>query len=156
MTGIWRVGIVDENGEVRIFLEGITQSLLSGNTSQIEQIRFSHSGKFMATASKDKTIRLWNLDKLREQPQVMSDHDWVWSMAFTPDDNQLMAGIHSVRENVKDVDFTIHAWPTKIPAMASELCSLLTRNMKKEEWDLHVGEDLTYEKTCPNLPMNNK
>jgi len=148
--------IGDQNGEIRIITSGITRRILSGHISQIEQIKFSNSGKFMATASKDKSIRLWNLDKLKEQPLVMSDHDWVWSMAFTPDDSQLMAGIHSVRENVKDKDFTIHAWPTRIPAMASELCSLLTRNMKKDEWDLYVGEDLPYELTCGNLPANNK
>jgi len=152
-----RVVIGDENGEIRIILDGVvTRTPLSGHTSQIEQIQFSHSGKFMASASKDKTIRLWNMDNLKDQPQVFLDHDWVWSMAFTPDDSQLMAGIHSVRQNVKDVDFTIHVWPTKIPAMSSELCSKLTRNMTKDEWELYVGEDLPYEATCPNLKVNNK
>jgi len=147
--------IGDENGEVRIISNGIARRTLSGHTSQIEQIKFSHSGKFMATASKDKTIRLWNYGSLKEQPQVMLDHDWVWSMAFTPDDNQLMAGIHSVRENVKDKDFTIHSWPTKLSAMASELCGKLTKNMTKDDWDSYVAEDLPYESTCPNLPANN-
>ena len=110
----------------------------------------------MASASKDKSIRLWNFNSLKDQPQVMLDHDWVWSMAFTPDDTQIMAGIHSIRENVKDKDFTIHAWPTKISAMASVLCGKLSRNMTKDEWDSYVAEDLPRELTCPNLPANNK
>jgi WD40 repeat protein len=148
--------IGDENGEVRIVTNGITRRILSGHTSQIAKIKFSHSGKFMATASKDKTIRLWNYHSLKDQPQVMLDHDWVWSMAFTPDDSQIIAGIHSIRENVKDKDFTIHAWPTKISAMATVLCSKLTRNMTKDDWDSYVAEDLPYESTCPNLPANNK
>ncbi len=102
----------------------------------------------MATASKDKTIRLWNMSRLNETSTVMSDHDWVWNIAFSPDDNQLMAGIHSVRENIKDVDFTIHAWPTKILSMSSRLCSKITRNMTQEEWWNSVGKDLPYESTC--------
>jgi WD40 repeat protein/energy-coupling factor transporter ATP-binding protein EcfA2 len=152
--GTQDIVIGDEKGEVRIITGGIVRKILSGHTSQIEQIKFSHSGNFMATASKDKTIRLWNMKQLNEQPQVMSDHDWVWSMAFTPDDNQLIAGIHSIRENINDKDFTIHAWPTKIPAMASELCGLIKRNLTQEEWDNQVGNDLDYELTCVNLPSN--
>ncbi len=157
--------IGDENGEIRIVNNGIVRRTLSGHTSQIEAIKFNNAGSFMATASKDKTIRLWNLNRLQEQPLVMADQDWVWSMAFTPDDNQLMAGIHSIRENVRvtssgenDTDFTIHVWPTKISAMASELCSLVTRNMSIDEWELYVGDrkDLPQEKTCPNLPLNDK
>jgi hypothetical protein len=39
--------------------------------------------------------------------------------------------------------------------MADLLCGYTERNMNKEEWNYYVGEDLTYEKTCPNLPANN-
>jgi len=111
----------------------------------------------MATASKDKSIRLWNMKDLNQQPQVLNDHDWVWSMAFSPDDNQIMAGIHSIVQNIgpNDVDYTIHAWPTKISAMSGKLCSYVKRNMDKAEWDQFVDDGL-YQSTCPNLPANNK
>ncbi len=151
-----------ESGELRIVTSGITRKILTGHSSHIEQIKFSHSGNFMATASKDKTIRLWNLTDLTRQPQVLNDHDWVWSMAFSPDDNQIMAGIHSVVRGIKeeDVDFTIHSWPTKINSMSSKLCSYITHNMSKEDWEQYVGTDdangIPYDKTCPNLPSNNK
>jgi len=149
-----------ENGEVRIVVanSGIVRKTLPGHTSHIEQIKFSHSGKFMATASKDKSIRLWNMEDLNKQPQVLNDHDWVWSMAFSPDDNQIMAGIHSVVQNIdpKDVDYTIHAWPTRINSMSSKLCGYAKKNLSKDEWEQFVGEDLPYQSTCPNLPANNK
>ncbi len=150
-------GIVlgDEYGIIRIFDSGIVRRVLSGHTSQIEQIKFSFSGQFMATASKDGSVRLWNLKALNEQPQVLSDHDWVWSVAFSPDDEQLMAGIHAREETIKGVNQTIHVWPTKILTMSSQLCSLVKRNMTKEEWDLYT-KGLPYEITCPNLPANNK
>lgn len=147
----------DQTGELRIVNNGLTRRILSGHTSQIEQIKFSHSGKFMATSSFDRTLRLWNMDKLKEQPQVMSNNDWVWSMAFSPDDEQIMAGMHSNTQGVReaDNDYTIHAFPTKIPTMAGELCGKVKRNMSKDEWDLFVAEDLPREITCPNLPANN-
>jgi len=151
--------IGDQNGELRIVtVSGFVRRVLSGHTSLIEQIKFNHAGKFMATASKDKTLRLWNMENLKEQPQVLANNDWVWSMAFSPDDDQIMAGMHSVTTGLRetDTDYTIHAWPTKISSMSSELCGKISRNMSKDEWDLYVADDLAREKTCDNLPLNNK
>ena len=111
----------------------------------------------MATASKDWSVRLWNYQDLRMQPIVLSDHDWVWNLAFTPDDEQLIAGIQSVKETkVGQVDQTIHAWPTKINTMSGILCGFLPRNMAKDEWETYAGKDLPYELTCRDLPANNE
>lgn len=159
------VVIGDQNGIVRIIniSLGSARRVLTGHTSMIEQIKFSHSGDFMATASKDKTVRLWNMKMLKEQPQVLSNNDWVWSMSFSPDDEQLLAGVHSTTEsvtrNVEGVntptkDFAIHAYPTKLTTMASELCGYAKRNMSQDEWDLFVAEDLPREVTCNNYPLN--
>jgi len=149
--------IGDQRGEIRIITNGLTRRILSGHTSAIEQIKFSNSGKFMATASKDKSIRLWNLEKLREQPLLIRDQEAVYSMVFTPDDSQIMAAGTNTADGNKNYKVSIiQAWPTKIQGMAGELCGLLTRNMKKEEWDTFVGEDLPYELTCVNLHANNK
>lgn len=147
-----------ETGEIRIFTGGIVRKTLPGHTSHIEQVKFSHTGTFMATASKDKSIRLWNMSDLNKPPQVLSDHDWVWGMAFSPDDNQIMAGINSIIQNIgpNDVDYTIHAWPTKISAMSNKLCTYVTQNMSKDNWDQYVDKDIPYEATCSNLPKNNK
>jgi hypothetical protein len=92
---------------------------------------------------------------------VLSDHDWVWGVAFTPKDDQLMAGINSVKEEIGTSgtlkrNQTIHAWPTNISSMSDKLCSYVKRNMSNEEWVLYVGEDLPYLKTCETLPENNK
>src|SRR5258706_2203464 len=147
-----------ETGEIRIFTGGIVRKTLPGHTSHIEQVKFSHTGTFMATASKDKSIRLWNMSDLNKPPQVLSDHDWVWGMAFSPDDNQIMAGINSIIQNIgpNDVDYTIHAWPTKISAMSNKLCTYITQNMSKDNWDQYVDKDIPYEATCSNLKKNDK
>ena len=109
----------------------------------------------MATASKDGSVRLWNMKELNEQPIVLSDHTWVWSVAFTPDGQQLVAGLHNKEETARGANEAIHAWPTQIPKMASLLCDYITRNMTKSDWELYM-RDLKYERTCPGLPDNNK
>jgi WD40 repeat protein/energy-coupling factor transporter ATP-binding protein EcfA2 len=145
------------SGQVFIIENGRISRTLSGHTAGITNIRFNYQGSFMATASKDWSIRLWNYHDLRKQPVVLSDHDWVWNLAFTPDDEQLIAGIQSVKETkIGQVDQTIHAWPTKIETMSALLCTYLKRNMVEDEWDIYVGSDLPYELTCPELPANNK
>jgi WD40 repeat protein len=133
---------------MKIIMGGLVIRELSGHTSTIQVIDMNHGGTFMATASRDKTVRLWNLKNLKEQPIVLKDHPtWVWSIAFTPDDEQILAG---TQEQI------IRSWPTKVETMSDKLCGKLTRNMTKDEWDIFVSEDLTYESTCENLPANNK
>jgi WD40 repeat protein len=154
-----RIIVGDASGIVKIFDSqgGMVVRTLSGHTSAIEQIAFNHAGGFMATASKDKTVRLWNLNRLKEQPMVLSDHrDWVWGVAFTPDDEQLLASVHSSTETAKGVEHTIHAWPTKIATMSNIVCDKVKRNINKEEWEIFVGDDLPYESTCSALEPNNK
>lgn len=143
-----QVVIGDATGLIRIIMGGLVVRELSGHTSTIQGVTMNHSGTFMATASRDKTVRLWNLKNLKEQPIVLKDHPtWVWSVAFTPDDEQILAG---TQEQI------IRSWPTKVETMSDKLCGKLTRNMTKDEWDIFVSEDLTYESTCGNLPANNK
>jgi WD40 repeat protein len=143
-----QIMIGDANGLVKIIMGGLVVRELSGHTSTIQVIDMNHGGTFMATASRDKTVRLWNLKNLKEQPIVLKDHPtWVWSIAFTPDDEQILAG---TQEQI------IRSWPTKVETMSDKLCGKLSRNMTKDEWDIFVSEDLTYESTCENLPANNK
>lgn len=151
--------IVTGNTSGQIFFvdNGHVSRTLTGHTSNIEHIRFNYAGTFMATASKDFTVRLWNYKDLTKQPIVLSDHDWVWNVAFTPDDEQLIAGIQSVKETkVGQVDQTIHAWPTRIQTMSEILCGFLPRNMSKDEWETYVDKDLPYVLTCESLPPNDK
>jgi WD40 repeat protein/energy-coupling factor transporter ATP-binding protein EcfA2 len=151
--------IGDNLGLLRIVREDIVMQprILSGHTAHIEHINFNHAGKFLATTSRDKTVRLWNWQKLNEQPIVLSDHsDWVWSSTFSPNDEQLLVGINSSSSNSAKSNETIHAWPTAIESMSELLCKYVTRNLTKEEWDVYVSPDLKYEKTCDNFPVNNK
>ncbi len=148
----------DNAGVVKIVSNNIVVRNLSGHTAPIEQIRYNHSATFFATASKDRTVRLWNINQLNDQPILLKGHgDWVWSIAFTPNDEQLMVGLQSSRQVVKQGElkneFLIWAYPTSITAMSNILCSqYITRNMTDEEWKNATAADITREKTCPDLP----
>ncbi|MBL7834323.1 MAG: High-affnity carbon uptake protein Hat/HatR [Cyclobacteriaceae bacterium] len=138
---------------------------LPGHEGPIEQIKYNHGASFFASASKDKSVRLWNLLKLNVQPIQLKGHgDWVWAIAFTPNDEQLMVGLQSARQVIKrsateDRIFTaneesIWAYPTKINTMANILCAeFIKRNMTDEEWITHVGklDEMPKEKTCSNI-----
>lgn len=140
--------IGDLNGLVKmVTLDGSLKGVpLSGHTSGIEQIVFNHSGTFMATASNDKTVRLWNLKDLKKQPMVLSGHaDWVRTAVYSADDEQLLAGMNSNAEKSQE---TIHAWPTKIETMSEILCQYLKRNLTEDEWATYVDVELKYETTC--------
>lgn len=135
---------------------------LPGHEAPIEQIKYNHAANFFASASKDKSVRLWNLKKLNEQPIQLKGHgDWVWAIAFTPNDEQLMVGLQSTRQVIKrggiENEESIWAYPTKIPTMANILCSeFIKRNLNNDEWAIFVGDDLPYESTCNSYPANNK
>lgn len=147
-----QIVVGDRAGQLHLYRGSIKVRTLQGHSSTIEDIKFNHAGTFMASASKDFTVRLWNFKELTQPPILMSDHDWVWSVAFTPDDSQLMVGINTVRQTAKGTDQTIHAYPTDFEVMTNILCEKAGRNMSQEEWNTYVKEDLDYEKTCANYP----
>ena len=146
--------IGDDNGLVRIVRGGIVSKTLSGHKGPIEQIKYNHAANFFATASKDRTVRVWNVQKLNVPPIELRDHlDWVWALSFSPNDEQIMVGLHSSQQQIRKDEIkteqSIHAYPTKIPTMSNILCSqFIMRNMTDEEWDTYVGEDLDEEETC--------
>jgi WD40 repeat protein len=151
----------DDNGLIRIIQGEMVVRTLSGHRGPIEEIKYNHAANFFASASKDRTVRLWDVSKLSVPPIQLRDHlDWVWALSFSPDDEQIMVGLHSSQQQVRKDEIrteqSIHAYPTKIPTMANILCTqFIKQNMTKEEWEIYVGEDLDYESTCKSYPANN-
>lgn len=148
------------SGLLHIVRNGVVIRTLSGHRGPIEQIKFNHKATFFASASKDKTVRLWQVNQLTVPPIEMRDHlDWVWSLAFSPDDEQIMVGLHSAQQTIRQSQLqneeSIRAYPTVVERMANILCNnaFINRNMSAEEWSLYSG-GLKYEKTCPNYPAN--
>jgi len=114
--------------------------VISGHQSAVTDIEFSPDNKLLLTTSRDKTARLWDLGDSRKLPIIMDDHDdWVLTGCFDPSGKQIITGSR---------DVFIRTWPVDPRHLADRICSLLNRNMTKEEWNEFVGSDIPYEKTC--------
>lgn len=115
---------------------------LTGHTAMVNQISFNHLGDKLATASFDHTVRIWDLDNLYNQPIVLDDHeDWVWSVAFSKNDDYLFAGC---RDNL------VRAWVMDINKLATAICEnqTINRNLNDKEWETYVADDVEMECTC--------
>lgn len=115
---------------------------LSGHTAMVNKISFSHSGRKLATASFDHSVRIWSLDRPYDQPVILNDHDdWVWSVEFDQTDKYLLAGCR---------DKFIRSWLLDLESMADLICndSKVDRNFTETEWANYVAEDVEYDYTC--------
>jgi WD40 repeat protein len=116
------------------------ERLISGHQSAITDIEFSPDNQQLLTTSRDRTARLWDLSDSRKLPIIMDDHDdWVLTGCFDPSGRQIITGSQ---------DEYVRTWPVDPQALADRICSLLSRNMTKDEWNEFVGTDIPYEKTC--------
>jgi WD40 repeat protein len=64
-----------------------------GHTDTITDISFSPDGKFIASSSKDKTVKLWNSDGSEKKPALQGKYrNEFTSVAFSPDSQIVAAG----------------------------------------------------------------
>jgi energy-coupling factor transporter ATP-binding protein EcfA2 len=137
--------IGDVNGSIKVFTDNqfSTFNELAGHYGTINALKISDDGVNLLSAAKDKSVRVWNLAELTQQPLVFADHgDWVWSVDFTPNKENII----SVSE-----DGYLHIWPFSMDELGKHLCNVLERNMTKVEWATYIAADLPYEKTCSTI-----
>jgi WD40 repeat protein len=104
---------------------------------------FSPDGHRLASASVDKTVRLWNADTGQPFADPFTGNtDRVNSVAFSPDGHRVASA---------STDLTIRLWPAE--ATPKMLCDKLTTNMSHKQWHARVSADIGYETLCPGLPI---
>lgn len=136
-------------GEILIHNKEKMRRILYGSTSAMTHVILSHNKKFLATATQDNFILIWNLQELKERPIKIQHSSSIDSFAFSPDDRSIVvSGINSSGQNSIDI------WPLSQAQMAELLCTTIKRNLTQEEWEIYVAEDLPRESTCPSLPLH--
>ncbi|KAG9303962.1 hypothetical protein G9A89_005872 [Geosiphon pyriformis] len=68
----------------------VTTHIFNRHTDEVWHVVFSNNGKFLASASKDKTAIIWSLESL-DLLHILSDHeDFVSYVSWSPDDSMLL------------------------------------------------------------------
>lgn len=121
-------------------IQGTMELEKIGHKSEITNVVFNDKGTLLGTSSLDGTARLWNMEALGEPPIVLEDHqDWVWNIDFSADGKKVATGSR---------DGKIKQWDVDMASMAKDFCKYLERNMSDKEWELYVGGDIEFVKTC--------
>lgn len=145
----------DINGNIEIWNTSTRGKIsdVKAHGAQVNDIRFNPVLDQMATASNDKTLKIYNISTitdLTEPPITLSDNEgWVLEIQFSPDGQLIVSGVYEGGQNLV-------SRPTHVDNLVKNICTLLSRNMNRDEWNTYVGKDIPLEKTCSDQDYNIK
>lgn len=73
----------------------------SGHHSYVWSISFSPNSEILASASADRTIKLWEVETGKKIANLSDRANWVNSVAFSPQGNTIVSGSN---------DMTVKIW----------------------------------------------
>ena len=134
----------DVNGNVELWDVAQRKKIseVKAHNAQINDIQFNGKLKQMATASNDKSLKIFSMMDLTEPPVTLTDfEEFVMVIQFSPNGDIIISGSYENRNNLV-------SRPTHVDGLVDEICGIVSRNMTQEEWDIYVGKDIPFENTC--------
>ncbi|MEH1940985.1 MAG: NB-ARC domain-containing protein [Nostoc sp.] len=125
--------------------------VLHGHSNRIFSVAFSSNGQFLASASADRTIKLWNPHTGQCLKTLHGHGSWVWAVAFSPDSNFLASGSYDHTIKIWDVRSgeclqTLQGHPGSVLAIAfsPDGKTFFSSGYEKivKRWDLETGNCL--------------
>jgi WD40 repeat protein len=104
----------------------------------VNSVAFSPDGHILATASNDKSIRLWNVAKAAPLGQpITTRSETGYTLAFSPDGHYLATGS----------DDALRLWDLNIDHAIRRICDTTRGALTPELWRQHIPR-LPYEPPC--------
>jgi WD40 repeat protein len=111
---------------------------LSGHTSTVFAVTFSHDGTRIATASYDATTKIWDAATGKELLTLYGHTKGVDGVAFTPDDTRLITSSE---------DGTVRVYLLRIEELVALARTRLSRTWTAEECQRYL-----HTQQCPPAP----
>lgn len=103
---------------------------------------FSPEGQQLASASGDKTIRIWDV-KTGERLRTFNGHDkWISSISFSPTDRQLVSAYLEESVRLWYVDTGEELRKFKIHSPDGQLLALASNDRTVRLWNARTGDEL--------------
>ena len=113
----------------------------AAHTAGVTGLSFGRT--LLASSSLDGTVKLW-----RAQPRLDLDHpiviadrgSWIWAVTLSPDDDRVFSAT---------ADRRVQSRMTRTASLADQICSHVSANLTREQWNEYVSDALEYQPTCP-------
>jgi WD40 repeat protein len=113
--------------------------LLKDHLYAVNSLAFNPNRTPLASASKDRTIILWDVALRQRIGQPLRDHNnGVSSVSFSPDGTMLASG---------SADKTIILWDISLESWQARACRIANRNLTDGECRQFLGDE-QYPGTC--------
>jgi WD40 repeat protein len=113
--------------------------LLSGHALAVESLAFSPDGTRLATASRDRTTRIWDTGSGQELLILRGHTDLVWDVSFNSDGTRLAT---------TGEDGTVRLYTLDVEELIELAQNRVTRELTDEECHQYLGHDEDLVQTC--------
>ena len=65
---------------------------MKGHTSYVKSIAVTADGRFLVSASIDKSIKIWNINEQKEECSLIGHTSDIYTVALSPDERFIVSG----------------------------------------------------------------